>query len=413
LVVLVVVRLYKPSSRRPAGCTFPIVAETMQRGATTPDNWIDGPYNRWGFLHVRELTRTARIGAGTAVTRLPRAPRDLGGLSFQHAGRTWSVTEAMEATFTDGLMVVHDGAVVEERYGGLMRPSDTHLLMSVSKSLTSTLAGVLVGLGTIDTHGYVPDYVHELHGTSWEGCTIQHLLDMRAGTKFDEEDYANPDSDGRIIEEVSGYTTRRRTDIPADTYAWIRQIPNATRHGGRFQYRSILPDVLAWVMVAATGEPFHELFSRHVWSHVAARDADIIVDSSGFPIVEGGICTTLEDLARFGLMCLQRGRWQDRQVVPVEWMHRPTTRSQELIDAFVTPSKPSRAGPDACYHDYWWVYDSVQGIYCGLGINGQVLMVHHPSNTVAVKFSTWPQRMDDSLANLADAMLLAICDTLA
>jgi hypothetical protein len=58
------------------------------------------------------------------------------------------------------------------------------------------------------------------------------------------------------------------------------------------------------------------------------------------------------------------------------------------------------------------VYDSVAGIYCGLGINGQVLMIHHPSNTVVVKFSTWPDRMDDGLANLTDAALLSVCESL-
>jgi CubicO group peptidase (beta-lactamase class C family) len=251
-----------------------------------------------------------------------------------------------------------------------------------------------------------------LRGTSFEGCTVQHLLDMRAGTKFDEDDYDDPDSDGRLIEQISGYTTRTRSNIPADTYQWIGQLANSSRHGGSFQYRSILPDLLAWVMCAVTGKTFAELFSEHIWSQLAARDADIIVDPAGFPVVEGGICTTLEDLARFGVMCLQRGEFDGRQLVPSEWMHRPTTRSQELIDAFVLPAQAGRAGPHSCYHDFWWVYDSVAGVYCGLGINGQTLMIHHPSNSVIVKFSTWPNRMDYALADLTDAGLLALCGSL-
>ncbi|MEP7115506.1 MAG: 6-aminohexanoate hydrolase, partial [Ilumatobacteraceae bacterium] len=111
------------------------------RGATDSSNWIDGPHNRWGFLHVRELTRTARIAASpTPLDPLPRRPLDISGFSFDHRGRRWSIGEMLEATFTDGLMVVHDGAVLFEYFGGLMQPTDTHLLMSVSKSLTSTLA---------------------------------------------------------------------------------------------------------------------------------------------------------------------------------------------------------------------------------------------------------------------------------
>ena len=385
----------------------------MQRGGANSANWIDAPHNRWGFLHVRELTRTARIGGSPeAVEPLQRRLDDIGGFVFDHGDRRWTLSEMLAATFTDGLMVVKDGAVLYECHGGLMKPSDTHLLMSVSKSLTSTLAGVLVGRGVIDPAGFVPDYVHSLRGTSWEGCTVQHLLDMRAGTRFDEENYDDPDSDGRLVEQVSGYTTRVRDDIPTDTYRWIAHLPNDEPHGGAFKYRSILPDALAWVMSAATGQTFPELFSQHIWSQLAGRDADIIVDGAGFPIVEGGICTTLEDLARFGVMCLQHGHYAGRQIVPEQWMRRPTTRSQELVDAFDLPRQSGRTGPNACYHDYWWVYDSVTGIYCGLGINGQMLMINHPSNTVIAKFSTWPDRMDYDLADLTDAGLLAVCAAL-
>ena len=384
-----------------------------QRGETNSANWIDAPHNRWGFLHVRELTRTARIGGSQdRVDRLPRRLHDLDSFTFDHAGRRWTLSGLLETTFTDGLMVVRDGEVLYEYYGGMMRPSDTHLLMSVSKSLTSTLAGVLATQGVIDPGACVPDYMPSLRDTSWEGCTLQHLLDMRAGTRFDEDDYANPDSDGRLIEQVSGYTTRLRADIPNDTFEWIARLPNAEPHGGRFKYRSILPDVLAWVMEEATGQTFAELFSRHVWSQLAGRDADIIVDSAGFPVVEGGICTTLEDLARFAVMCLQRGQYGGRQIVPEAWARRPTTRSQELVDAYVLPRQSGRQGPNACYHDFWWVYDSDAGIYCALGINGQMVMIHHPANIVIAKFSTWPDRMDYELADLTDAGMLALCAAL-
>jgi CubicO group peptidase (beta-lactamase class C family) len=383
------------------------------RGDTDSSNWIDSPHNRWGFLHVRELTRTARIsGSDRPLDDLPRKLHDIRGFAFDHLERRWTIADMLDATYTDGLMVVHDSEVMFEHYGGLMKPTDTHLLMSVSKSLTATLAGVLVGQGVIDTERFVPEYIPSLRGTSWEGCTVQHLLDMRAGTLFDEEDYSNPDSDGRLIEQVSGYTSPTRDDLPPNTYEWITKSINASNHGGPFKYRSILPDVVAWVMCEATGQTFAELFSHHLWSRVAQHDADIIVDSAGFPVVDGGICTTLADLARFGVMCLQRGRFAGEQIVPSDWMRRPTTRDQDLIDAFVLQRDSGRVGPNACYHDYWWVYDSVAGIYCGLGINGQTLMIHHPSNTVVAKFSTWPDRMDYELADLTDAGLLALCASL-
>src|SRR5689334_13655641 len=79
----------------------------------TPDNWIDGPYNRWGFLHVRELARTARIGRGDGPAReLESDPLDLGSVPVTFEGSTASFAEALDRGYTDAICVVHDGRVV-------------------------------------------------------------------------------------------------------------------------------------------------------------------------------------------------------------------------------------------------------------------------------------------------------------
>jgi CubicO group peptidase (beta-lactamase class C family) len=375
----------------------------------TPDNWIEGPFNRWGFLHVRELARTAVIPRGDGpVTELPYDLRDLDGVPVQ--GLTFA--DALEETYTDGICIVHDGRVVFERYADGVAPGDTHLLMSVSKSLTATLVGVLAGEGVLDPDADVSEYVGVLRGTAWEGCTIQHLLDMRAGTRFDEEDYGNPDSDGVLIDQISGYRTHRHPDKPADTYAWIEELDNDRAHGSAFKYRSILTDVLAWAAEEATGMRFAALFSDRIWSRIGAeRDAEIIVDAAGFAAAEGGFCTTLRDLARFGLMHLQRGQIGGRRVVPAPWIERLLARDGELIGAFTPASLPGH--PEGFYHDCWWVWDGAAGIYSGYGINGQQLLVHHPSQTVIAKLSTWPRRWSDRLAALADAANVAVLEHLS
>ena len=65
------------------------------------------------------------------------------------------------------MCAVHDGAIVFEHYVDGMAPDDTHLLMSVSKSLTGTLAGVLVGDGVLDPDADVTTYIEALRGTPW------------------------------------------------------------------------------------------------------------------------------------------------------------------------------------------------------------------------------------------------------
>ena len=118
-------------------------------GVTTA-NWLDGPYNRWGFRHVPDLCRTAPIARGDGPVRaLPRAERDLGDFAFSHDGRRLTLAELLAETYTDGFLVIQDGAVVTERYLDGMAETDTHLLMSCSKSLTSILFGVLAGRGLL------------------------------------------------------------------------------------------------------------------------------------------------------------------------------------------------------------------------------------------------------------------------
>jgi len=378
----------------------------------TPDNWIEGPFNRWGFLHVRELARTARIPRGDGpVAPLEADPRDLGALTVAFEGAVVPLAAALEHTYTDGICVVHDGRVVFEHYVDGMRPDDTHLLMSVSKSLTATLIGVLAGQGVLDPDALVTDYIAALRGTAWEGCTLQHLLDMRAGTQFDEEDYENPDSDGVLIEQISGYRPSRRSDLPANTYAWIMALTNDGVHGGPFRYRSILTDVLAWAAAEAAGTRFPDLFSRLIWSRIGAeRDAEVIVDAAGFAVVEGGICTTLRDLARFGLMHLDDGAADGERVVPAAWIARLLERDEDLIAAYDRDLLGHL--PNAFYHDQWWVWDAAAGIYSGYGINGQQLLIHRPTRTVIARFSTWPTRSDERLFRYAEATNLALLEHL-
>jgi CubicO group peptidase (beta-lactamase class C family) len=154
-------------------------AGTLMTGAPPPPdrlvtlaNWQDAPFNRWGFTHIQDLMPTARIarGAGPVSELEPGDPADLERVVFASAdGQRRTVAETVDNTFTDGFLVLHHGRVVAERYGSGLTPDTRHLLMSVSKSLTSALAGALIGDGRLAVGDLVTDHVSELRGTSFDG----------------------------------------------------------------------------------------------------------------------------------------------------------------------------------------------------------------------------------------------------
>jgi hypothetical protein len=230
---------------------------------------------------------------------------------------------------------------------------------------------------------------------------------MRTGTHWDY------DRDEVDIFDVSGYRKSERTDLPADTASWIRSISNSQRHGGEFRYVSLASDVLGWVLERVGGDKFATLLSREIWSVIGAeRDAEIMIDAAGFSIVEGGLCATLRDVGRFGQMCLQGGSVADHEVIPADWLNRLRVVDRALVKAFAGSPDFDPVVPDAFYHDNWWIDDARTGVYSGLGVYGQTLLIHHPTRTVMVKLSSQPALEDGRMWALQRAGLMALCESL-
>jgi CubicO group peptidase (beta-lactamase class C family) len=380
----------------------------------TLENWQDPPFNRWGFQHVRDLIPTARIGRGDGPAwRLPRRERDIDGLRVAVRGRRVLLPRFLDETFTDGFLVLQDGHVVTERYFNGMGPSTTHLLMSVSKSVTSVVCGALVSQGLLSPNDLVTRHVPELAGTSWDGCTVRHLLDMRAGTRFNE-DYDDLMADVRVYEQIYLWRPRTTSGLPADITSYLPTLQNQSAHGGPFDYRSILTDMLAWVMERAAGARLPDLIARELWAPMGAEfDAEITVDGHGNAMADGGVCMTLRDLARFGQLLANDGRRGRRQVIANAWIHDTLTPDPDSVEAFSAYADRFERRHGAYYRNQFWVVDPEIPIYMGSGINGQNVFVHGGVGVVIAKFSTWPVAWEDGIGRDTRNGLISIAEQLA
>jgi CubicO group peptidase (beta-lactamase class C family) len=383
------------------------------RTAVTLANWQEPPFNRWAFQHVRELIPTARIPRGdTPVWLLPADEKDITGIRFRCEDRDLSIADMLAETWTDGFLVLHRGRIVAEQYFNGLRPDTPHLLMSVSKSVVSTMAGVLAGRRVLDATDLVTDVVPELHGTSFEGATVQHLLDMRAGTRFDEN-YDDPQADVRSYERVYLWRPDTGQPRPADALSCFATLGNDGPHGGPFRYRSILTDVLAWVIERAAGTRLHELIATELWQPMGAEfDAEITLDAHGNPMADGGICATLRDLARFGQLFLQRGHVTGRDIVPASWIEDTIRGAADGVDAFRSGDDRPGYPPTAHYRNCWWIRDPSLPFYNASGINGQHVFIHVPAQTVVVKLSTWPTALSPDRLKLTVNGVLAVATAL-
>jgi CubicO group peptidase (beta-lactamase class C family) len=389
----------------------PFTAERL----VTLENWQRPPYNRWAFQHVRELIPTAAIPRGDGpVWELEREERDLNGIRFTTQDGELTVGGLLDGTYTDGFLVLHQGRIVTEHYRNGLRPATPHLLMSVSKSITGLVAGALAGRGAIDVTATVESIVPELKATSFRGATVQQLLDMRTGTKY-SEDYRDPDAEIAVSDRVYLWSPDDGRPRPGDALEYFASLGNDGEHGGPFRYRSILVDVLAWVLERAADERFPDLVASELWQPMGAeRDAEITVDPRGNPLADGGISATLRDAGRIGQLALQRGTAAPgRQVVPAAWLDDTVAGAPDGVAAFARGDGASGYPRGAHYRNCWWVTNPELPLFNAAGIHGQHIVVHVPTETVVVKLSSWPDPVDAPRRRATLAAVSAIAEALA
>ena len=255
-------------------------------GVTT-ENWLDAPYNRYGFRHVPDLVRTAVIGRGDGPVReLPSAERDLGAFTFAFEGVSRTTRRDARGDVHGRLPVLQDG-VVTERYLDGMQPTDTHLLMSVSKSLKAILCG-----GLAAGRWRPDDLVTAPPGARRNGLGglpaaapprhARRSLGLRRRRVHDPRRLRLPDA-------------RPPRTIPADTATWIRTVPRRGTAAAR-SATARWPTTCSAGCSSGPAARHSRALLREIWSRIGAeQDAEIMLDHAGFAIVEGGICTTLRD----------------------------------------------------------------------------------------------------------------------
>ena len=349
------------------------------------------PQLRWSFSNYRRLVPTGNVSRGLgAPVPLPRAERDdIDGIAFRVLGSEQSMTwaQSLGANYTDGIVVLHKGRVVYERYFGALRPDGQHIAMSVTKSFFGTIGAMLVADGTLDANAAASKYVPELKDSAFGDATVRQLLDMTTGLQY-SENYADPNAEiwnhvraGNVLPRPPGYAG------PSTFYEFLVTVKKQGNHGDAFAYKTVNTDVLGWVIARATGKSVGDNLQQRIWSKLGAeQDAYFAIDTVGTEFAGGGLNTGLRDLARFGEMMRLDGRFNGQQIVP-----------KAVIDDIRNGADKAhfaQAGyallPGWSYRNMWWVSHNEHGAYSARGVHGQLVYVDPKAEMVIARYASFP-----------------------
>jgi len=216
---------------------------------------------------------------------------------------------------------------------------------------------------------------------------VRQVMDMTTGIRF-SEDYADPAAEvwaharaGNPLPKPRDYTG------PRSYYEFLQTVRPEGRHGEAFHYRTANTDALGWVIARASGRSVAQLLSERIWSRLGAeQDAYMTVDSTGTPFAGGGLNTGLRDLARFGEMIRNNGRYHGRQIVPAAAV-ADIRRGGNRAD-FATAGYSQLDGWS--YRNMWWVTHNAHGAFMARGVHGQALYIDPTAQMVIARYASHP-----------------------
>tara|TARA_R110001606_G_scaffold16153_8_gene65429 strand:+ start:4874 stop:6091 length:1218 start_codon:yes stop_codon:yes gene_type:complete len=343
------------------------------------------------FRQMEVLTTTRTIEAGDTVREIP-AGKPLPALlpaADGTDGAGISIDDYMADQRLAGLVVLQDGKARLEEYRMDFTKDDRWTSFSVAKSLVSTLVGAAIKEGFIKSlDDPLTTYIPELTGSGYDGVTVEQLLTMTSGVKWNE-DYEDKNSD------VAKFNTTKSKDGVDPVILYMKTLVNEAEPGTRWQYNTGETNLIGVLVAKATGKSLSEYLSEKVWKpYGMAKDAVWILNDGGKEI--GGCCisATTRDFALFGQFAMNGGKIGDTSVVPDGWYEKAGTKQADI-------------GMEGRGYGYqWWTYDD--GSFAAQGIFGQGIFVDPKRKLVIASNGNWPRATPDDKKAGRDAFYRAV-----
>ena len=278
------------------------------------------------------------------------------------------------------LLIARNGRILLEAYFYPYDGKAPHSTSSVTKSITTTLIGIAIDQGklSLDDHmvSFFPEYTIANLDARKKAITIRHLASMSAGMECN----GLPDE-----------LTVRDMEASPDWVQFALDRPMASEPGKQWNYCGLWMHLLSAILEKATGMPAQEFARINLFEPLGIQAGTWPADPQGVNMGAGNLRLLPTDMAKLGLLWLQQGKWNGRQIVSSEWVR------QSVVRRF-------QAGSDS-YGYGWWISDGLAGpSYDAVGTGGMRITVDPTLNLVLVT-TGGGFNVDDVIAYLVSAFV--------
>jgi len=307
---------------------------------------------------------------------------------IKHKNSSANLQNILKKCDTDAFLVMHKGKLKFEFFDKFTNQNTPHIIFSVSKSLTSLLAGILINKKILNLTDTVSHIIPETKGTAYEDATIRNVLDMNVASGF-IEDYAGE------AEIFKKYRSSTGWDLPDEhsnientgLHEFLSTMPKSREpHGKKYHYCSPHSDLLGWIIERASGQNFSKILSNLLFKPSGINfSANITLDKWGASRAAGGISISPYDLLLIAEMVRCLGSNNNGQIMPESWIkdfqnYKDNTSylNQDHLERF----------PRGNYRSKWYQTGFNDEEFCAIGIHGQNIWINPKKELTIVRMSS-------------------------
>ncbi len=291
----------------------------------------------------------------------------------------------------DSITIIRNDHIVADIYLNPLFPKDTkHIIHSCTKSVMSILIGIAIEQGCIqDINVRILDIFYDKRPKQVDNrlktLSLEDLLTMQTGLH----------SQDSYLYEWRGLFKMMNTD---DWVEHILNLPMEVKPGQRFDYSNMSSFLLSAIIAKTTGMDTFSFARKYLFDPLGIKDIQWEQSPQGIHIGWARLRLKPHDMAKLGMLYLQKGKWDKQQVVPAHWVDKSTTahsfpkkyryvyKEDGKVDYIASGgvwifTNLLRPFSDA-YGYQWWLDKS--GMYAAIGVGGQYIMVVPHENLIAV-----------------------------